>query len=89
MTPVVQALDESNVTILEFKDLLELEWNLLNIEEEVEAHHVSADWPQVIVLHLDGVLDFEFFNFDIILVEDETGEVDDWLELEFLLGKDI
>ena len=89
LTPIVQTLDESDITILEFKDLLEFDWDLFNVEEEVEAHHVSLIWPKVVVLHLDGILYFEFLNFNIILVEDEAGEVDDWLKFEFLIGKNI
>ena len=79
LSPVVEALYKSDIAILELENLLYLNWDLLNIKEQVEAHHISLLRVKIIELHLDGVLNLELFNLGVILVEDETREANDWL----------
>ena len=77
--PIVEALDKCDIAILELENLLDLDWDLLNIKEQVEAHHISLSWIKIVKLHLNGVLNLELFNLGIILVKDETREANDWL----------
>ena len=79
LRPVVEALDKCDVAILELENLLDFDWDLLNIKEEVETHHISLLWVKIIKLHLNGVLNLELFDLGIILVKDETREANDWL----------
>jgi len=92
LAPVVQAFDEQSVTVLELDDLLEFDWHFLYIEEEVHAKLVTfrlSVLVQVVQLHLDGVLDVEFLNGEVVLVEDESWETDDRAKMQLLLGEDI
>jgi hypothetical protein len=77
--PVVEALDKSDIAILELENLLDFNWDLLNIKEEVEAHHISLSWVKIVKLHLNGVLNLKLFDLGVILVENETREANDWL----------
>ena len=79
LRPVVEALDKCDVAILELENLLDFDWDLLNIKEEVETHHVSLLWVKIVKLHLNGVLNLELFDLGIILIKDETREANDWL----------
>ena len=79
LRPVVEALDKCDVAILELENLLDFDWDLLNIKEEVETHHISLLWVKIVKLHLNRVLNLELLDLGIILVKDETREADDWL----------
>ena len=80
LRPVVKALDQSNIAILEFENLLNFDWDLFNIKVKIETHHISTGWIEIVQFHFNGVLDLEFIDFSIILIENEAGEADNWLE---------
>ena len=79
LAPVVKALDQSNVAILELENLLDLDRDLFDVEVQVETHHVASGWVEIVKLHFNGILNLKFLDLSIILVEDESREADDGL----------
>ena len=89
LAPVPEAVDECGVAVLQLDELLKQERQLVNVKEHVDAHLFTFVLVRLVQLHLEVVLYIEPVDLEVVLVENESRNVDEGSEVERLLGQEF
>ena len=77
LAPVPEAADESGVTVLKLDERLKQNWQLIDVQEHVDAHLLAFVLIGLIDFQLKVVLHVESVELKVVLIENEAGNVNE------------